>query len=117
MQFTPVRRTVAASFLMSASFQKRRVIFDRRGNACWDGEPAFSRFSRDKSDSDQLIALSSHLSLAEPIQESWTGLDSYNAYLGRKYERGMNRRRRSLDELRQLSEHIKRVRQIKSDGK
>lgn len=102
---------------MSGSFHKRPVIFDQRGNARWEPDAAFGRFSRDKSDSHQLMAMCSDLSLAEPIQESWTGLDSYNAYLGRKYERDVGSRRRSLDAMRKLSEHIKLTRQIKSDVK
>ncbi len=103
--------------MKSHKFRKSsgRVTFDPRGNATWEWRDATGTFHR-AVDTQRLKALGADLSFeGDPASNDALTHDPYNrSPLARPDE--LRPRRRSLDDLRRLSEEIKAAR-TKEDPK
>jgi hypothetical protein len=89
-----------------------RIVFDERGKAVWEWRTETGNFKAD-IDTRQVRALqeSSDVKLGEtPNQTPASGNDPYRTADGLKPPAEQAPRRRTLDDMRKLSEEIKRAR-------
>lgn len=94
-----------------------RATFDHRGNTIWEWQTDSGSFTRD-IDTGKLKALQNdQLSLTDRHRKAETGFDPYNT--AARAPRGKDsgaKPRKSIDDLRKLSEEIKRTKRQNGHG-
>ncbi len=91
-----------------------RVTFDDRGDPVWEWRVAGNRYTRDV-DTSEVKALQEHVPLAlEGRPETAPDAKSADYFVAGPAEAPATQQRRTLDDMRRLSEEIKRRRALKA---
>lgn len=92
-----------------------RVTFDDRGNSHWEWQTDSGKFETDIDSKKLKKLIDAPLSITDKDATPKSGFDPYDNTAQSPPDKSTSKRRKSLDDLRKLSEHIKNSKHWKND--